>query len=625
MCGINGYIGYSKNVINLINSMNNCIIHRGPDDEGVFVDNESYSLTIGFGMRRLSIIDLKTGHQPMHSSDGNYTIIFNGEIYNYLELKVSLQKAGLKFETDSDTEVILKLFIKEGIDALKKLDGMYSIAIYDKINGIVYICRDFFGEKPLYYYKDSNALYFGSELKSIINVLDHKPKIDLEALNLYFQLTYIPAPFTIYSGIKKLSPNTYIKFDISKNDFEITPLLRKSKSFDVNSTNEAIKLTHDLVFNSVKSRSISDVAIGSFLSGGVDSSIVSLCHAQQSDKKINTFSIGFENTLFDESKKSNLISNILGSNHNLLVIGENDLKKNINNILLNFDEPFADSSCLATYILCENTRKYVKVALTGDGADEQFSGYNKYLIGKLNTFYTNIVPIGLHKQLLKIGNGILTNRSDNRELKFKLLKFINSISYQGRHYENIVSLSFKESELLDLLNTNHLAPDTLSFYANNLPELKNLNDFKAFDYLTSLEGDMLVKVDRTSMLTSLECRSPFLNIDIWDFTKQLPENLLINGFEKKYILKEAFKPYFPNNFFNNPKKGFGVPVGDWLRTLLRKELLSYIDKDFIQKQSIFNYNYINNLVYDHLNHKTDNTFKVWTFFCFQKWYINLYA
>jgi asparagine synthase (glutamine-hydrolysing) len=624
VCGINGYIGNRTNVKNLITTMNDSIIHRGPDDDGVFIDNETFSLTVGLGMRRLSIIDLATGHQPMHSEDNDYTIIFNGEIYNYLELKDLLIKSGLKFDTNSDTEVILKLFIKEGIESLTKLDGMYSLAIFDKINGIVYISRDYFGEKPLYYYKDSNGFYFGSELKSIIKVLDYKPQIDIEALNIYFQLSYIPSPFTIYSGIKKLEPNRYLKFDISKNHFEIIPLLRKSKQFDVSSKDEAIKITHDLVYNSVKNRSISDVAIGSFLSGGVDSSIVSLCHAKQSNKQINTFSIGFENTLFDESDKSSLVSNILGSNHNLLMIGEKDLEKNINNILLNFDEPFADSSCLATFILCENTRKFVKVALTGDGADEQFAGYNKYLIGKLNTFYTNIVPTVLHNQLKIFGNRILSNKIDSRDLKFKILKFINSISYQGHQYENIVSLSFKESELSSLFISPNIIVNSLNYYTRFFPELKNLNDFKNFDYLTSLEGDMLVKVDRTSMLTSLECRSPFLSKDIWDFTNQLPEKYLINGFEKKYILKESFKKYFPKNFFNNPKKGFGVPVGDWLRTILRQELLFYIDKEFIQKQSIFNYNYINNLVKDHLNQNKDNTFKVWTFYCFQKWYMNIY-
>jgi asparagine synthase (glutamine-hydrolysing) len=306
------------------------------------------------------------------------------------------------------------------------------------------------------------------------------------------------------------------------------------------------------------------------------------------------------------------------------MIGERDLEKNINNIILNFDEPFADSSCLATYILCENTRKYVKVALTGDGADEQFSGYNKYLIGKFNTIYTNILSITFHKQLKNIANRILSNKSDSRDLKFKLSKFINSVSYDGHQYENIISLSFKESEISSLLTYSNISPKTLNHYLNKFPTLKSLNDFKNFDYLTSLEGDMLVKVDRTSMLASLECRSPFLNKDIWDFTNQLPEKFLINGFDKKHILKESFKKYFPKNFFNNPKKGFGVPVGDWLRTILKDELLYYVNKEFIIKQSIFNYDYINKLVHDHLNRNIDNTFKIWTFYCFQKWYRNIY-
>ncbi len=603
--------------------MNNDIIHRGPDDDGVYVDISS-SLNVGMGMRRLSIIDVNSGHQPMISKDSNIIIIFNGEIYNYLELKKLLIGKGVCFDTNSDTEVILKLYVHFGNDVFSMLDGMFAISIYDKNRNVILIARDFFGEKPLYFYKEKSSFYFSSELKSIINVIDDKPKINIDALNIYFQFTYIPAPLTIYNDIYKLNQNTFIEYDLNSNSYKISDIENKYETFNNITKENAADITKKIIFKSVQNRTISDVPLGAFLSGGVDSSIISMCYAKQNSSPINTFSIGFENSSFDESDKSNLVAKIIGSNHNLLIIGDKDLKYNVNDIILNFDEPFADSSCIPSYILAENTRKYVKVALTGDGADEVFLGYNKYLIGKLNSDYIKVIPKFIHENILKFINKNFTNKKDNRGLNFKLLKLLNSISYDRQHYKNILSLGFKENELNLLLNFNNLRPNSLSNTYIKTNNLQSLKDFRNFDYLTSLEGDMLTKIDRTSMLASLECRSPFLNKDLWNFTAQLPDDLLIKNFEKKYILKEAFKSDFPKNFLNKSKKGFGVPVGDWLRTIFKNELLTYIDKNLIDKQLIFNFSYISKLVEDHLNFKADNTFKVWSFYCFQKWYFNKY-
>ena len=625
MCGINGYINdqYDKNINKKIQCMNDKIIHRGPDDDGSFINiNDKYS--IGLGMRRLSIIDLSSGSQPIFSKDKSVVIVFNGEIYNYSELKNTLIKDGVTFKTTSDTEVILEMYLKYGVSSFSKLDGMYSFAIYDKNNDKVFIARDFFGEKPLYYYNRNNRLIWASELKSILNVIDEKLKISNESLSLFFQLTYIPAPFTIFDNIHKLEPYHYIVYNCNKSKIEIKKInddINVSKYKNI-SFNEAKNTTRDLIRRSVKSRSVSDVPIGTFLSGGVDSSIVSFCLSESSLKKIDTFSIGFDKKSFDETDRSREVAKLINSNHHEFRISHNDIKQYINEIILNFDEPFADSSALPTFLVSKFTSNEVKVALTGDGGDEVFGGYNKYYIGRLNNYYTTFMPEIFHQKFKSIFNKSNLIREDNRGFIFKVNRLLNSINYSNDFYFNIISLGFQKDELEDLFVKDKLDKKSLNYYKKE--KNNSLNDFRNIDKNISLEGDMLVKVDRTSMMNSLECRAPFLNKEIWNFTHSIPSHFLIKGWNKKYILKESFSEYFPDNFLNKSKKGFGVPVGDWLRINMRYELCSYIDSDFIKKQNIFNLNYVKNLVDDHLNQRKDSTFKVWTYYCFQKWYKNIY-
>lgn len=626
MCGINGLLAINKedNLSAQLTAMNNLIIHRGPDADGEFISIEDhYSITMG--MRRLSIIDLSTGNQPIYSEDLSKVIVFNGEIYNYEIIKEQLIIQGCVFKTNSDTEVILKLYEKEGVKSFGKLDGMFAFSIYDKTIGKVIIARDFFGEKPLYYSQTKDGFIWASELKSIIGTLANKPEINTTALSMYFQLTYIPAPYTIYEGIHKLEVNHYIELNCKENSYDVYEIDQPTTQFMVQSKKEAIKVTHELVQKSVTSRSISDVPLGTFLSGGVDSSIVSLCLAQQQEQKIDTFSVGFDKRSFDESDKSRLVSKLINSNHHEFIISEKDLTANIDEIILNFDEPFADSSALATYLVSKKTKDYVKVALTGDGGDEVFGGYNKYYMGKLNQKYTSLIPKRLHENGLSFVNKLLAAKEDSRGLKFKANRLLKSINYEGNFYYNIISLGFNESEIKSILQSNVYIHDVLNYYKDKRwAESNSISHFRAIDKKLSLEGDMLVKVDRTSMLASLECRAPFLNKELWDFTNQLPDSYLINGWDKKHILKEAFKEYFPKDFLNKSKKGFGVPVGDWLRSELRLELLSFIDKSFITRQNIFSFEVISKLVHNHLDSRVDNTFRVWTFYCFQKWYKNTY-
>ncbi|GGD10077.1 asparagine synthase (glutamine-hydrolyzing) [Hyunsoonleella pacifica] len=633
MCGINGYVKYGHESQEKLNAnmskMNSLIFHRGPDEDGVFTES-NHSHSIALAMRRLSIIDLSSGKQPIFSDDKSIVIVFNGEIYNYKELKARLEKLGVSFNTTSDTEVILKLYETFGVESFKELDGMFGFSIYDKNKDKIYIARDFFGEKPLYYYKSNDQFVWASELKSITSVIDKKPAINSKGLNLYFRLTYIPAPYTIYENIHKLKQNHFIEYDIERNNFSIHQIEKETDNtvskIDI-PFDEAKENVKDLVYESVTSRSVSDVPIGTFLSGGVDSSVVSLCLSQHTSKPIDTFSIGFEKKSYDESEKSRVVAKLINSNHHEFIINEKDLVEDVNKILLNFDEPFSDSSSLPTYLVSNRTKDHVKVALTGDGGDEVFGGYNKYYIGKLNTKYTNIVPKSIHNIMKSVTSPFLKTSSDNRGKRFKIKRLLNSIDYNGgEYYWDILSLGFQKNALGSFLLPKYLHEDLFNTYKEDTKIMhpQTLTDFRLIDKVTSLEGDMLVKVDRTSMLNSLECRAPFLNKKIWNYTNTLPEEYLMKGWNKKYILKEAFRDQFPEDFLDKSKSGFGAPVGDWLKSGLRKELESYIVEKELIDQNIFHVDNTIKLVKNHITGKEDNTFKVWTFYCFQKWYYNIY-
>lgn len=629
MCGINGFISY-KNYseeahIASLKSMNQLIVHRGPDDDGFHTYKQDNAF-IAMAMRRLSIIDLHTGKQPIYNEDKSICIVFNGEIYNYQKIKKTLENQGVSFKTTSDTEVILKLYASKGTSGFKELDGMYAFSIHDKNLNKVFIARDFFGEKPLYYFHNEDTFVWASELKSVINFLDRKPEISNEGLNLFFKLTYIPAPHTIYKNIYKLEANRYIEFSVEENKFKThkTSDLNNFKNEKVN-LQKATNQVRNMVMESIESRSISDVPLGTFLSGGVDSSIVSLGLSQIKSSKIDTFSIGFDKASFDETDKSRTVAKLINSNHHEFILTEKDIEASLDEIILNFDEPFADSSALPTYLVSKKTRDHVKVALTGDGGDEVFGGYNKYYIGKLNARYTNYVPKPFHSGIKSLSNFALSTKDDKRGFRFKLKKLLNAIDYNNHFYWNIISLGFIETD--NLLNDNFHIENPFSDYQQilNGKAPKTIHDFREIDRHISLEGDMLVKVDRTSMLKSLECRAPFLNKRLWEYTNSLPEEFLMDKWDKKFILKEAFKNEFPEGFLDKSKQGFSVPVGDWLRAHLKPELIKYTSDELLKSQGIFQTNSIKALVNNHLSGKEDSSYKVWSYFVFQKWFENTYS
>ena len=622
MCGINGFIDKTgkKDLKKIIRQMNQLIFHRGPDDNGICINEK-----LGMGMQRLSIIDLKSGQQPMHNPSNNSTIVFNGEIYNYLTLRTKLETKGYEFITKSDTEVILKLYEEYGTSSFKMLDGMFAFSICDAITKKVYCVRDFFGEKPLYYFADDQTIGWASELKSLISLKDLKPSIDSTALSLYFRLTYIPAPFTIYSGIHKLDPNHYLTIDTESYTLEKHLIVQNIKPQKVETKEQAIRYTHDKVMESVGSRSVSDVPLASFLSGGVDSSVISLCLAQFQAQPIDTFSIGFENPLFDESENAAIVAKNIGSKHHNFICSEKDIFSISEKVILNFDEPYADSSALASHWVANHTSKSFKVSLTGDGGDEIFGGYNKYLIGKVAQTYHKWVPKTIHQFNRLIFDYFVKQRSDQRGSKYKIRKLLNALDDPQNSYLNIISLGMFDKEYRQLIRAEWQQKDVFHHFRDLMPQkLKKLNDFRKVDRILSLDGDLLTKVDRTSMLSSLECRAPFLNKSLWQFSLSLPQEWHIHKGQKKHLLKSAFKSYFPDYFFDQPKKGFNVPVGEWLRTVFKKELLQFSETNLLSKQGIFSVEIVQKWIKAHIERKQDRSFQLWTFFSFQLWYFNIY-
>jgi len=632
MCGINGII--SKAPFELINSslesMNNLIVHRGPDDDGIYVNSER---TVALGMRRLSIIDLVSGHQPMISEDGKIVIVFNGEIYNYQELrKVLIAQYNVQFKTSFYTEVILLGYQHEGQSFFVKLNGMYAIAIYDLHVSKLFVVRDRVGEKPLYYWKNEEYFIFGSELKSIKHILNDRGFEDLKiskiGLNIYFNLTFIPAPHTIYENVFKLESGRYIEYDLSSFEYkeikywDIQEVSEKDKLKDYT---RAKKILRESVYDSVEKRMMSDVPYGAFLSGGVDSSIITAVMADiKSDERIKTFSIISDNKKFDESARSNAVSKHCQTEHFPILLDFDAIQEDMEKVILNFDEPFADSSALPSFFVSKITKQYVKVALTGDGGDEVFGGYNRYLMQGYANKYRKIVPEIIHNNLVKPLFDQISLKKDDRGALFKIKKFLRTVNATDfDNLINIMSLGFLNEELTDMLNSSYYVDSKQYFFSEIYHKAKNFSTIskaRFLDFKIALEGDMLVKVDRSSMLNSMECRSPFLDHRLVEFGFMLPDNFLIQKGQTKMILKDTFKDHLPEGLFSLPKSGFGVPVGDWLRDSLRDELISYIDPAFIQDQGIFNLDYITKLVNNHLEQKDDNTFKVWTFYCFQKWY-----
>lgn len=622
MCGIYGFISPHYTQAQLEVATNN-LEKRGPDSLGYYFESP-----LGLGHRRLSIIDLSSGGQPMFSEDKNIVIVFNGEIYNFQSIKKELAILGCNFLTSSDTEVIIKAYQAWGLQGcLDKLEGMFAFALWDEKLLKLFVVRDRYGEKPLYYTSNKEGFFFASELKALKEHYS-KEKLSKTALNLFFSLSYIPAPHTIYKDVFKLQPGNYLEIENNgeykiKKFYDLKSVVQKNHNNLIKDYEQAKKELRQLLFASVEERMISDVPLGSFLSGGIDSSIVSAIMAKLSDQTIKTFSIGFKEKAYDESERAALVAKHIGAEHTLHVLGHEDLLGIVDETLAYFDEPFGDSSAIPSMMVAKKAREKVTVVLTGDCADELFGGYEKYL-GKYYAEKYNAYPLVARRIFEAIVKSIPHNNLTNHTLrKIKKVLFSASLSPENR-YLNLASLGFSINDKEHLFNPAFLTDVSKEIlrYFNELPISDELSQTFYSDILLVLEGDMLAKVDRACMLNSLEARVPFLDSKMVDFSFRLPHHFKIDGHNKKKILKETFADLLPKETMSFSKKGFGIPIRIWFQKELKEELLSLLSEDFLISQNIFNISYVNKIVEEHMSNKENHSSKLWQLFVFQKWYKN---
>jgi len=570
MCGITGFFSSNNNFSESnLRSMTQRIYHRGPNAEGYFFDG-----ICGLGHRRLSILDLsEQANQPMHSS--NFVIVFNGEVYNFQEIANDLQ---LKLRTSSDTEVILEAFIKKGIDFVNELNGMFALAIYDKTKQELYLLRDRIGIKPLYYFWDGNKFAFASELKSLSEL---NQEINQAAIHDFLHLGYIPAPKSIYKKIFKLPAGSWLK--VSKHGLEIKKywdLQDKISPNILTSEIEATEQLHNLLQSSVKYRLISDVPLGIFLSGGIDSSLVAALAANLSNTKINTFSIGFKENKFNESEFAKKVANHLDTNHHEFIISTVEAKQLIPNLVDIYDEPFADSSAIPTMLVSKLAKEYVTVVLGGDGGDELFLGYGMYQWAQrlsnpfLKTFRQ---PISNILKLLK---------ANKYQKASELLNYPDEQNLANHIFSQEESL-FSNQELTKLLTNPCIEQQNIVTNSNR--NLTAMEKQALFDLKYYLPDELLVKVDRATMQHSLEARVPLLDYRVIEFALNLSPKLKYQNGISKYLLKQILYKYIPKQYFNRPKCGFSIPLVEWLQTDLKYLLDEYLNEKVINNFGIVKY------------------------------------
>lgn len=622
MCGLTGIFFLRKSINEHFSYLENSmasITHRGPDSAGTYVNDQ-----LAMGHRRLAIIDLSNaGHQPFKDYSGRYVLTFNGQFYNHKLYRKELENDGVKFISDSDTEVLLYLIIKYKTEAFSKINGCFSVAFYDTVENELILARDRMGIKPLYYYYDKEKLIFASELKAIFE-FNIPREIDYSAVISYFQLNYIPSNQCVIKNVNKLGAGTYAiinKKGIEISDYYKIPFIEKPVGFL--SYSDAKRELRAHLEESVRFRLSADVPVGCFLSGGIDSSIITALAAGYTGN-LNTFSLGFtDNTFFDETKYAEIIAKKFSTNHTVYKISNNELFEKVYDVIDFFDEPFADSSAIAMYFLSRIAKNSVTVALSGDGADEMFAGYNKH-----SAHFRANNP-GLSEKLITLLNPVWKNLPKSRNAKIgntfrqfykysRGSKFSPDLRYW--HWASIADENYSRQ----LINQDYNFQDYLTakqFYLKN-KNFKDLNSILYSDMQLVLQGDMLTKVDSMSMANSLEVRTPFLDHNVVDFVFNLPVSYKINKKQRKKILKDAFSDILPYELLNRSKKGFEVPLLSWLKNQLWSDIDNiYLSETFVRDQGVFNYNIIDELKKKLQSKNPDDSHaKVWAILVFQRWW-----
>lgn len=608
MCGIAGLFKFSG-ALQIgqfeaqINLMTDAIKHRGPDSSGAWVDLEQ---NIGLGHRRLAIRDLSAnGHQPMISSCNRYVIVYNGEIYSHKEITSELKRCGRTLRGGSDTEVILEACAEWGVEAtVERLIGMFAFALYDRKTQELSLVRDRLGIKPLYWGLINNLFMFGSELKALRKVDCWSPKLDRDAMASFMRHNYIPAPHTIYKNIYKLEPGTILKIlprqePRIKKYWNMRDIVQRSLLLPFNNSESDILKELDLLLSdSVRRRMVSDVSLGSLLSGGIDSSLVTALMVENSDRPINTFSIGFEESGYDEAPYAGAIAKYLGTNHTELYVNSINALDLVGKMPYMYDEPFADSSQIPTAMVCELTKQHVTVALSGDGGDEFFAGYNRYAVGLKMWQKAKIAPYFSRKLLarfllaqptdrLEYLSALLPASITPRHLGVKLHKFAHAILRDSPDEMYLRMLShWQEPDNLVIGAAEYKGVLWESNLRNEIPNF--LDRMQFLDSITYLPDDILTKVDRASMMYALEARVPLLDHRVVEMSWRLPRNMKVRNGESKWALRQLLYRRIPEELIDRPKMGFGIPLSEWIRGPLRDWAEALLDQSRLEKQGLFN-------------------------------------
>lgn len=645
MCGICGKISLDGTPVeeDLLKAMCRSFPYRGPDDQGIYTANPAADngrqVSVGLGHRRLSIIDLSpAGRQPMSNEDGTIWITYNGEVYNFQKLRDELKSKGHIFKSDTDTEVILHLYEEKGLQAVDYMNGMFAFGLWDQNASRLWVCRDRIGIKPLVYYWDGKHFAFASEIKALLNDPAITKELDHEALYLYLAFNYVPAPYTMFKGIKKLEPGHYLILEQgelkAKKYWDVAqPAISSSLPTEFAAQEKIFKKRlYEYLSDAVCKQLIADVPLGAFLSGGIDSSIIVALMAMHSNRPVKTFSIGFsDDKLFDETRYAREVAASYKTDHHEFKLTYRDMLDVLPDVLSTFDEPFADSSAIPTYIVSRETRKHVTVALSGDGGDELFAGYRSYL-GEYWYRKYMLIPVIIREGLLE---RLVRGFPDARDTK--ILEYIRRVKKfmrgtKGSFAERILALkevfppNIRRKLILESkLGENPSLKDPALSHVQKLLNIAcndHINTILYADLKDSLPGDMLTKVDWMSMKNSLEVRVPFLDHRVVELAFTMPGALKLNKGRTKYILKKTFKHLLPPSLHRRPKAGFEIPLGRWLRNDLKFLIKKYLAEDRIRQQDIFEYNIINSLIRDHLDHRTDTSWMLWNLIVFQNWYDN---
>lgn len=627
MCGIAGMVSLTDRPlpdVDLVQTMMDRLAHRGPDESGLYVNE---TRTVCLGHRRLRIIDLHTGRQPLGNQDGSVTVAFNGEIYGFQALRRELEERGHRFRTATDTEVIVHLYEDHGVEALHRLTGMFAIALWDEVSQRLLLARDRIGKKPLYYAIGQNALVFASEIDPLTAVPWLSRDIDEQALDRYLTLGYIPAPATIYAGVQKLEAGEYLivrKGDLQRRHYwslSAVPPTRPVAWPDAKA--ELVRRVRE----ATRVRLVSDVPIGCFLSGGVDSSIVLAMMAELSDRPVRTFSMGFAEEQYSELPYARTLARHFGTDHHEYVLEPNGVEV-LDRLVSHVGEPFADSSCLPTWYLAEMTRKSVPVALTGDGGDELFGGYGWYRTGRLLNRLA-VVPPGAWRWI-----GHLSSLSPVAGLRrVTRLADVLTLPPGGRY-------AWLRQQMTSEMKRRIYSPEffartqgeALQWLAQRydaMPGDDQLNRMMAADLASYMAEDLLVKVDRMSMAHSLECRSPLLDSDVVTWALQVPSTLKIAGrlmsvnqrtpAGSKWILREAFRDRVPEGFLERPKQGFGVPLERWFKSQMRDLLYDRVLTGTVLQSKRFNLKALPRLVEEHIEGRANHASTLWALLVLSSW------